>query len=640
MKPNLTSKPGSVLTVLFAFSFPTTILAVPVYTAPIQVSQPNSELPGGHRFVVHPRGDEWGNWYETDDGYSVIRDRSTGVWHYAQTSIQGKLEAIGAVVGRDQPAAWGIKKYLRPKPTPKLSSEMAAGAGQAPSVMAQAAVTPITGDVPTLFILVKFLNRDNTYTAADFAAFQADQLRAYFNEVSYGQMQTTPAAENHGSPGDGVIGWLALTQNHPDFRGGFNDDTRRLAANAIIAADPYINFADYDRNTDGYVDSNELAVVIIPAGYETSYGGPAYAGTPSVWGHVWSLGWGAVAAPGVDGVYVGDLRNGNGGYTMFGEIQGYGDASSDHQATLGVMAHELGHLIMKWPDLYDYDGSSAGLGSWSLMAAGPWAMKPGDQYPGQTPVHPDAWCKVFAGWVTPVLNTVGTFSLPAVGSALATSLNAVQIQTTSDPKQYFLFENRGQYGFDRGLSSIGSNIAGIAVYHIDEGAAGNSDDWHRLVDIEAADGVDFSTPTNLFYAGNQTTIDDSTTPGTGLYEGNATGIALNTVSTPMENMTANFGAAPAQDEDGDGIANLADNCLTAVNPDQLDTNGDGFGNRCDGDFDGNGFVNFKDLSFFQNSFGSNYPHTDLDGNGMVNFADLALFRNLFGKAPGPTGVPP
>lgn len=45
---------------------------------------------------------------------------------------------------------------------------------------------------------------------------------------------------------------------------------------------------------------------------------------------------------------------------------------------------------------------------------------------------------------------------------------------------------------------------------------------------------------------------------------------------------------PGDDDDGDGIPNDQDNCLTVANPDQRDSDGDGFGDACD--IDGGGFA--------------------------------------------------
>jgi hypothetical protein len=90
------------------------------------------------------------------------------------------------------------------------------------------------------------------------------------------------------------------------------------------------------------------------------------------------------------------------------------------------------------------------------------------------------------------------------------------------------------------------------------------------------------------------------------------------------------------DQDGDGITDASDNCTAHANANQRDTNGDGYGNRCDADLDGNGFVNATDLAQFRVRFASSDPDADFDGNGTVNATDLAILRTLFGKPPGPS----
>lgn len=97
-------------------------------------------------------------------------------------------------------------------------------------------------------------------------------------------------------------------------------------------------------------------------------------------------------------------------------------------------------------------------------------------------------------------------------------------------------------------------------------------------------------------------------------------------------------ASMAQDSDNDGIDDTLDNCIEIANLNQHDSNGDGFGNLCDADLDGNNIVNFADLSLFRLAFRSNNSDADFDGSGFVNFADLSIFRALFGKPPGPAGI--
>lgn len=94
------------------------------------------------------------------------------------------------------------------------------------------------------------------------------------------------------------------------------------------------------------------------------------------------------------------------------------------------------------------------------------------------------------------------------------------------------------------------------------------------------------------------------------------------------------------DPDGDEVPSEVDNCTTVANPDQRDTDGDGYGNACDADLNNDGRVNFADLSIFRSRFGTSNRDADLDGNGVVNFSDLARFTSLFGRAPGPSGVAP
>lgn len=111
-------------------------------------------------------------------------------------------------------------------------------------------------------------------------------------------------------------------------------------------------------------------------------------------------------------------------------------------------------------------------------------------------------------------------------------------------------------------------------------------------------------------------------------------------------VTARYGVASrfatiasGPDTDGDGVPDPGDNCTLVPNADQRDTNGDGYGNVCDGDLDDSGgLVNVADLALFRVAFGSGDADADFNGSGSVNAADLALFRLMFGKDPGPAGV--
>ncbi len=99
------------------------------------------------------------------------------------------------------------------------------------------------------------------------------------------------------------------------------------------------------------------------------------------------------------------------------------------------------------------------------------------------------------------------------------------------------------------------------------------------------------------------------------------------------------------DSDGDGVSDGSDNCTLVPNPNQVDTNGDGIGNWCDADLNGDCSVNFADLAAFKAAF---FPRpydqdADFNSDGFVNFADLSVLKASFfngvNPGPGPSGLP-
>ncbi len=102
---------------------------------------------------------------------------------------------------------------------------------------------------------------------------------------------------------------------------------------------------------------------------------------------------------------------------------------------------------------------------------------------------------------------------------------------------------------------------------------------------------------------------------------------------------------PPADTDGDGVVDALDNCSQLANLSQCDSDGDGIGNRCDGDLSNNGATNAQDTALFRQQLGQpstapGYNKADLNCNGTVNAQDTALFRGLLGSPPGPSGLAP
>lgn len=96
------------------------------------------------------------------------------------------------------------------------------------------------------------------------------------------------------------------------------------------------------------------------------------------------------------------------------------------------------------------------------------------------------------------------------------------------------------------------------------------------------------------------------------------------------------------DTDGDGVDDDLDNCTIVSNPDQRDTDNDGYGNFCDADFNNNGIANFLDLSSLAALFGTVGSDLvqDMNGDDVVNFFDIQLYSLYFGLPPGPSAGQP
>ena len=470
------------------------------------------EQPSGGEFTAKPFGDEWYHGFETLSGYTLVRDPDSGAWVYGRETQAGDVVASGLLPAAAPPA--GTDPHARDEDRLQAADELRDEA-VAPAP-AQSPAPLNNGTQKALVILVEYANQTSATAASSWNQrfFGAtDSVSDYYDEVSYGDLQISAAAETHGTASDGVVGWLTLGTNHPNatnLGNGFHVFAAQSAVrDAISAADPYVNFASYDADSDGSIEAHELHITVIPAGYEASDG--ACAGN-RVWGHKFGAG---ALNPTVDGVVAG------GDYTMFGERHCSG---GEHLATLGIMAHEIGHDL-DMPDLYDTDGSSnGGVGSWSVMANGSWLSLPGS-FMGSHPPHPDAFLKSFQGWVEPEgVTGPRRIALPqaeTTPAAIRLGANANGVDWTGSPGtgEYFLVENREQTGYDQALPGCG-----LIVWHVDETRSGNTTDARRLIDLEEADNG--NSPFDAGDAFTSGSFTQTSSPNSSLYSGAASNARL------------------------------------------------------------------------------------------------------------------
>jgi immune inhibitor A len=267
---------------------------------------------------------------------------------------------------------------------------------------------PLRGAVRVIVVLVDFSDKHMTQTQAHFrdlffstGVIPTGSVREYYTEVTHGlidlqgdvvgpfRMPLTLAQYAHGASGIG----------------GASPNAQTMARDAVIAADPTVNFTPFDNDGNGFVD----AFIVVHAGA----GGEQTGNPGDIWSHKWTLAGGAKT---VDAT----------------KIFAYLTVPEDSR--IGVCAHELGHLLFGFPDLYDTDQSSEGIGNWCLMAAGSWGGG------GDVPVHPSAWCKANQGWVSVDNRTSNsTVTIPDVKD----SNTVLRLWKDGAPgNEYFLFEYR------------------------------------------------------------------------------------------------------------------------------------------------------------------------------------------------------
>ncbi len=84
-------------------------MPMPVPAAP-DVSE--VQQPDGTVVKVYLKGDEWLNWVETIDGYTISRGKD-GVWYYVVEYI-GKMPVLDSIKAHEN-APGERKRHLRPK---------------------------------------------------------------------------------------------------------------------------------------------------------------------------------------------------------------------------------------------------------------------------------------------------------------------------------------------------------------------------------------------------------------------------------------------------------------------------------------------------------------------------------------------
>jgi immune inhibitor A len=388
-------------------------------------------------------------------------------------------------------------------------AEFALGTEVATIRAAAAARAPLRGNLNILVVLVQFPDRALVRPKADYEALffgrGTNSVHDFYAEASGGLVGITGS----------VVGPFTMPRPLAEYangaagKGPIPPNAQTMAADAAQAAIANVD-ASLDNDGNGFVDG----FIIVHAGR----GAEQTNDNNDIWSHKAVLPFRPLAA--ADGTRV------------------YAYLTVPEDARLGACAHELGHLLFGWPDLYDTDLTSNGIGNWCVMSYGNWNGSSVGAVQGDVPAHPSAWCKATQGWVNVVVQSHNE----------QVSIADVQSSRTvyrlwkdgAGGSEYFLVENRQRRGFDRALPSDG-----LLIWHIDESIEQNTNEDHYKVALVQADGRrdlehdrnDFGDDGDPFPGSAQKTVfDGQSTPSSQSYQGLPTSVAVAAIPSSAASM--------------------------------------------------------------------------------------------------------
>jgi M6 family metalloprotease-like protein len=396
------------------------------------------KMPDGSIVKARLLGDERINWFESEDGYTMLRN-PYGYFEYAVRDESGRLMASGIKAGDIPPP---VVKHIRP--SREAIADAKARIKPRDIKRAPAFAPLIVGTQKVLVLLVEFsdvthdvspVNHDTAFFTSLIFGNSFSNMNHYLKAVSYNKFDITGTI-------DSKNGWHVSTQTMA-YYGSDIYRTPDLVKEAVDAAGVAgLDFSEYDQDLDGKVDH----LMIVHAGADE-----ATTGNPN---DIWSHSYGFSAYPtATTGISVDK-------YIINSEFN-----------YLGVFAHEFMHSLGA-PDLYDTGGSERPVWDWCIMAYGSYGGTPYGYSPSQlcgylkSDIDADSGTGL-NGWLS--INTIsqnGSYNVTQLSDPSGDRLHKVNIPSDNE---YFLIENRQLVGYDASLPD-----SGIVIFHVDEDMPDNS----------------------------------------------------------------------------------------------------------------------------------------------------------------------
>ncbi|MBQ3781181.1 MAG: M6 family metalloprotease domain-containing protein [Bacteroidaceae bacterium] len=480
-------------------------------------------LTDGTTITATLRGDENLHYYVTDDG-RALTECSDGTFQFAdeqaiRTTWQQRLNRRNSLrLARHQ--------HMRTSTGPRREFGVPGR---------------IVGEKRGLVILVNFNGKSMKHTRQEFddqfnqtgysKNSHIGSVRDYFYKQSYEQLTIDfdvvgPYTLAHNMEYYGRNASFTVTsQGMIKFNGwstnGDDVNAFEMVYEACKAADPEVDFADYDWDGNGKVDQ----VYVIYAGYGEAQG----ASSNTIWPHEYELSMAALytgmpdgypdlstfANLRLDGVQIDT-------YACSNELNGTSGTTMDG---IGTACHEFTHCL-GLPDFYDvsYNGNF-GMGEWDLMDSGSYNND------GNVPAAYTAYERWFSGWLEPIVidGPATVNAMPAITDQPVCYV----IYNEANRNEYYLLQNIQQTSWNKYAPGHGMLVQHIFydkdVWQANEpnstGYSTTSGNQYQRCTIIPADNRlnSYSLSGDTYPNGTNNSLSRNSTPAASLYVKNSDG---------------------------------------------------------------------------------------------------------------------
>ncbi|MCR6642951.1 MAG: M6 family metalloprotease domain-containing protein [Sporocytophaga sp.] len=485
--------------------------------APYRGDQFELKQPDGSFIKVKVWGDEFYQRIESEDGYTLTKEEdgwiyyallsedgqkliSTGV-KYTGTNIAETRKNAGLNASK-LPKEKGIKLSI--EAVRRKRAEGISRLGQNKSSLRTSGAQPgdflqLSGNVKGLALLIDFADEpatipastlNNLFNQNGFTGFGNNgSIRDYFYEVSGGQLDYT----------NEVLGYYRSTKPK-SYYATQGTNVHELLQEVLAWANTQFDFSNLTTTNGEVIAINFMYTGDAP--WQTG-----------LWPHKSGITFYA------DGVHTGD----------------YQITNIDTSPTIATLCHENGHMLFNWPDFYDTDYNSFGLGDYCLMAY---------QGSATNPVYPNAYLRMSVGWETPVFLNDQTGNI----TVTANSHTPYIYMNTQNRDEMFVIEARTKTGRHAALRD-----EGLFIWHVDLDGRNyrpqRTPASHYQISIEQADGAyDLENYSNggdandLFDASSNSSFNATSFPNSNWWDGSPSGLNISNISAVGSTMTFDLGS--------------------------------------------------------------------------------------------------